>query len=64
MKFTAEQRIIPIIVGISIAAKVHFKLPVSFFTVSTVVAQGQWKSEKIITQRAVDTVQPFEMSSC
>ena len=41
---------------------VHFILPVSFFMVKIVVAQGQCKSEKSITEMAVAAVQPFEIS--
>ena len=37
----------------------HFQLPVSFFIVSKVVAQGKCKQVKIITLRAVNKVQPL-----
>lgn len=49
----------PITVGIAAARAVYFILPVSFFIVRSVVEQGQWKSEKIITFTAVNIVQPL-----
>ena len=38
-------------------------LPVSFFTVSSVVAQGEWKSTSRHTETAVAVSQPFSVSS-
>lgn len=52
---------IPIRVGTANAARVHFMLPVSFFTVKSVVEQGQCIREKRITFIAVTAVQPFEI---
>ena len=43
---------------------VHLKLPVSFFMVKTVVAQGQWKSVKIAVHTAVLIVQPLSIKIC
>ena len=45
------------------ASAVHLRLPVSFFTVSRVVEQGQCISVKIIKHTAVRTLQPFERKS-
>ena len=50
---------IPQIVGIAKEIAVHFQLPVSFFTVSNVVAQGKCKIVKSITFIAVIIVHPF-----
>lgn len=50
---------IPQTVGIKKLAKVHFKLPVSFFIVSKVVAQGKCKIVNIITLIAVNKVHPL-----
>lgn len=52
-----------ITVGSNTETAVHLRLPVSFFIVSTVVEQGQCVREKIITEIAVFTVQPFEIKS-
>ena len=49
----------PIVVGNNTEIAVHFRLFVSFLTVKTVVAQGQWNSENITVQIAVHTVQPL-----
>ena len=54
-----KQSVIPTAVGSRNAASVHFKLPVSFFTVSNEVEQGQWKSVKTTVQSAVVNVHPF-----
>ena len=48
----------PISVGKKADSAVCFILPVSFFIVSRVVAQGQWKSEKNITLNRVKVSQP------
>ena len=53
----------PTSVGIAAASRVHLKLPVSFFIVSSAVEQGQCISEKIITFTAVFTVHPFKVKS-
>ena len=50
-------------VGIRIARAVHLRLPVSFFMVKIVVAQGQWNRENSITEIAVFIVQPFAIKS-
>ena len=50
---------IPARVGIRAARAVHFRLPVSFFTVSRVVEQGQCIRKKISTLTAVAHVHPF-----
>ena len=50
-------------VGSITATAVHFRLPVSFFMVRIVVAHGQCKSEKSITEMAVFIVQPFAIKS-
>ena len=47
----------PKAVGNNTEMAVHFRLFVSFLTVKTVVAQGQWNSENITVQIAVHTVQ-------
>ena len=60
-KFIKKQIKKPTTVGKINDSNAHFSLPVSFFTVKTVVEQGQWKSEKISVQTAVLTVQPFAM---
>ena len=62
-RFTSIQIAIPTRVGIMNAAKVHFRLPVSFFMVRSVVEQGQWKRENSIVFTAVKTVQPFSKNS-
>ena len=56
-----RQITIPASVGRSAAIKVHLILPLSFFTVSNVVEQGQCRQENITVQRAVICVQPFEI---
>lgn len=43
--------------------KVHLKLPVSFFIVKIVVAQGQWNREKMRKFKAVMIVQPFSVKT-
>lgn len=53
------QIIMPAIVGITAANAVHFKLPVSFFIVISVVEQGQCIREKIIVQIPVVQLHPF-----
>ena len=53
----------PAAVGRSAAITAHFMLPVSFFTVISVVEHGQWKSMNIITHMAVFMSQPFAVSS-
>ena len=53
------QRTIPQTVGIRKPIAVHFQLPVSFFIVSNVVAQGKWNTVNSITLIAVSIVQPF-----
>lgn len=53
------QRNIPMIVGSIKANNVHFKLPVSFFMVISVVEHGQCISVKIIIFTAVNQFQPF-----
>lgn len=50
-------------VGSITATAVHLILPVSFFMVKIVVAQGQWNSENNITDIAVYIVHPFAMKS-
>ena len=45
--------------GSSAASTVHFQLPVSFFTESSVVEQGECSSVKITTHTAVFHVQPL-----
>lgn len=47
--------------GITQERKVHLKLPVSFFMVKIVVAQGQWNNEKTRKFKAVIRVQPFSV---
>jgi len=59
IKLVIKQRIKPIIVGKIAATNVHLIEPVSFFIVITVVAHGQWNSEKRITFRAVIIVHPL-----
>ena len=53
----------PQAVGIKKASAVHLTLLVSFFTVRSVVEQGQCIRENTITQRAVVISQPFETSN-
>ena len=53
----------PRAVGRAMARPVHLRLPVSFQMVMQVVEQGQWKSEKSMTHRAVVQVQPLAVSS-
>ena len=64
--FTAElksmQITIPNTVGSAAANAVHFKLPVSFFMVISVVEHGQCIRQKIIKHIAVTHVQPFDAS--
>lgn len=50
-------------VGIAAARAVHFRLPVSFFMVKSVVEHGQCISEKTIKQSAVTAVHPFCVKS-
>ena len=59
MPVVAIQRTMPQNVGIKKLSIVHFRLPVSFFIVIKVVAQGKCKQVKIITFIAVQIVQPF-----
>jgi len=54
-----KQSPMPQAVGIIAAAAVHFRLPVSFLIVISVVEQGQCIKEKIMVQTAVMGVQPF-----
>ena len=61
IRFIKRHATTPKIVGKIAATAVHFMLPVSFFTVSRVVVQGECISENTITQRAVTGVQPFEV---
>ena len=49
----------PVKAGSKIAKMQYFILPVSFFMVSNVVVQGQWKSEKSETESAVKKSQPL-----
>ena len=49
----------PKAVGSAAEIKVHFKLPVSFFMVSNVVAHGKCISENSITHTAFTLVHPF-----
>ena len=63
MKLNSIQTKIESIVGNNTESTVHFILLVSFFMVIIVVAHGQWKSEKRITEIAVLAVQPFAISS-
>ena len=51
--------IIPVTVGSAAARAVHFKLPVSFLMVRSVVEQGQCIREKSIVLMAVIQVQPL-----
>lgn len=53
------QRISPVTVGSTIASKVCFTEPVSFFMVRQVVEQGKWQSINMITHTVVTHVQPF-----
>lgn len=53
------QMIIPVTVGSAAARAVHFKLPVSFLMVRSVVEQGQCIREKSIVLMAVIQVQPL-----
>ena len=55
---------IPVIAGTATETRVHFRLPVSFFIVIIVVAQGQCISEKRIKHMAVVKSQPFAASTC
>ena len=50
-------------VGSRAERNVYDSFPVSFFTVMSVVAQGQWKRVKINMESAVLSVQPFIMKS-
>ena len=49
----------PHIVGIKNEIVVHFRLPVSFFMVISVVIHGKWNTVNIITFIAVSNVHPF-----
>ena len=60
VRLASVHKRIPRMVGIRIAAAVHFRLPVSFLMVRQVVEQGQWKRQKIIMHRAVFQVQPWD----
>ena len=51
--------IIPQTVGSKKERKVHFKLPVSFFIVKSVVPHGKCKSVNISTFIPVSNVHPF-----
>lgn len=57
------QKIIPAAVGRAAASAVHLRLPVSFFTVSSVVEHGQCISANMIKHTAVKVFQPFDMNS-
>ena len=63
IKFIKTQVAAPNAVGTTADSHATFVLPVSFFTVSTVVVHGQWKRENIIKQIAVVDVQPFDLRS-
>ena len=63
INFTSIHKQIPQSVGSSAAITVHLTLPVSFLIVISVVAQGQWKSEKSRTQSAVVIVHPLAIKS-
>jgi len=63
MRFTAAQQPIPNSVGRRKAIIVHFMLPLSFFTVISVVEQGQCISENSITHTAVMEVHPCDVSN-
>ena len=54
----------PKAVGKITESAVHLKLAVSFLMVKTVVAQGQWQSEKISIEIAVVISQPFKINNC
>lgn len=56
------QVIIPQIVGIANAKRVHFQLPVSFFILIKVVEQGKCINENSIIFIAVRIVQPLFIS--
>ena len=60
--FTRIQITQPKNVGSRNDASVHFRLPVSFFMVISVVAQGQCSREKSMVHSAVTGVQPFAVS--
>lgn len=62
-KLAEKHKIIPRSVGIKAAAIVHLRLPLSFFIVINVVAQGQWKSENSKMHKAVVVFQPLDMKS-
>lgn len=49
----------PKAVGRRMDRRVHFRLPVSLWMVSRVVAQGQWNRVKMSVQAAVVVVQPW-----
>lgn len=51
-------------VGNKNASAVHFRLPVSFLIVISVVEQGQCISENSMVLMAVTHVQPFDTNSC
>lgn len=61
---TAKHKTAPHNAGTANAAKVHFLLPVSFLTVSSVVEHGQCIRVKIIVFTAVSHVQPLSESRC
>ena len=63
-KLNSMHMTIPVIAGTAAETAVHFRLPVSFFMVMTVVAQGQCMSENRIKHIAVVKSHPFAVSTC
>ena len=55
-------KLIPVSVGIKADKTVHFKLPVSFLIVMSVVEHGKCISEKSIVHIAVVAVHPFDIN--
>ena len=62
-KLNIKHSVIPMIVGVSMETRVHLRLPVSFFIVKQVVAQGQCIRENSSMETAVVQLQPFCTSS-
>ena len=58
-----KHSVMPITVGVSMETRVHLRLPVSFFMVMQVVAQGQCIRENSSMETAVVQLQPFCTSS-
>ena len=61
MKLNIIQSATPKPVGKRMDKSVHFMLAVSFFTVKTVVEQGQWQRVNISIEIAVLIVQPLSI---